>query len=317
MTQGIYKLVNNKNDKVYIGQSVNIENRFNEHINNLKNNNHHAYKFQEFYNQNKHLKSFKIDYKILEVVDNKDYLNSREQYYIQLYDSHKHGYNSIGINGDTVHTKKRERQNKRANKIAKSKKEYYKLINKYKNNLYLQYTGYNNTYLYRVNEAIKYFVKNYNLDLYNAEISQYKSNVKLSIINKNYIIVQEYEYKTKHKCMGLNKYTYKHKKDKFNQWDYDRYQMFDNIVKSKNRYKWLLQKIYSLDKDILQYNTFTYRKDKYGIKFKDIREIIGYEYGSKFRKHIIEDKEIQKLSKKLGITYPNGKAIFNLNCIKE
>lgn len=28
MTQGIYKLINNKNDKVYIGQSINIEQRF-------------------------------------------------------------------------------------------------------------------------------------------------------------------------------------------------------------------------------------------------------------------------------------------------
>ena len=312
MTQGIYKLINNKNNKVYVGQSVNIEQRFKDHINNLRNNNHYAYKLQNFYNQNKNLKSFKITYEILEIVDNKKHLNSREQYYIQLYDSHKNGYNSIGLNGESVHTKKRERENKRVNKITKNKKEYYKLINKYKDNLYLQYTGYNNTYLYRVNEAIKYFVKNYNLTLYKAEISQYKSNVNLSVIDKNYIVIQEYEYKTKYKCMGLNKYTYKYKKDKFKQWHYDRYKMFDNITKSKNRYIWFMKKYNNIDKDILQYNTLKYSKNKYSIPFRCIRKNIGYEYGDKFRKHIIEDEEIQQISKELNITYPNGRAVLDL-----
>lgn len=41
--------------------------------------------------------------------------------------------------------------------------------------------------------------------------------------------------------------------------------------------------------------------------------MIGYEYGSSFRKHIVEDEEIQKISKELDIYYPNGCAEINLN----
>ncbi len=313
MTQGIYKLVNNKNNKVYVGQSIDIEQRFKDHMNDLKNNNHHAYKLQKFYNQNKHLKSFEINYEILETVDNKKYLDGREYHYIQLYDSHKNGYNSIGLNGDATHTKKREQQSKKAQKIHISKEEYGKLINKYKDNLYLQYTGYNDTYLYRVNEAIKYFVKNYNLDLYKAEISQYKSKVDLFVIDKNFNVVQRYEYKTKHKAMGLNRHTYKYENDKFSQWHYDRYKMFDNIVRSKKRYIWFMERYSNLDEEIIQYDTLKYYKKRCSIPFKVIRESIGYEYGSsKFRTHIIEDKEVQEISKELNISYPNGRAVLDL-----
>ena len=44
---GIYKIENIVNDKVYIGQSVNIESRWQQHINALENNSH----------VNKHLQS--------------------------------------------------------------------------------------------------------------------------------------------------------------------------------------------------------------------------------------------------------------------
>lgn len=37
---GIYKIENTKNHKVYIGQSIDIEHRFNQHKNYLKNNKH-------------------------------------------------------------------------------------------------------------------------------------------------------------------------------------------------------------------------------------------------------------------------------------
>lgn len=178
----------------------------------------------------------------------------------------------------------------------------------------MQFGGYNDTYLYRVNEAIKYFIKNYNLELYKAEISQYKYKINLFIIDKNFSVVQEYVYLSEHKCMGVSRCTYRYiDRNRRTDWEYDRYKMFDNITKSKNRYKWFMKKYANLDDDIIKYNTLKHSKHKYSIRFKQIREIIGYEYDSKFRKHIIEDDEIQKLSKYFSISYPNGCAELNLN----
>lgn len=307
MTQGIYKLTNNKSNEVYIGQSINIEQRFKEHVNGLKNNKHHAYKLQKFYNKHKQTQSFKVSYEILETVSNPAHLNARELYYIDKYDSHINGYNSIGTSGSPIQTKKKERQNKKISKTNSNKNEFELLVNKYHNNLYLQYGGYSDTYLHRVNEAIRYFVSNYNLDLYMAEISQYKYDVTLFIIDRNFKTVQRYEYITKYQCMGIGINTFMYQGSYTNaEWNYNRYKKFYNITQSKNRYKWFLKRLVNLDSEIIQYNILKYSPNKYRIKYKDIHQIIGYEYGSSFKKHIVEDKEIQKISKEIGATYPHG-----------
>jgi group I intron endonuclease len=87
MTQGIYKLVFNGTDKVYIGQSVNIETRYTTHLNELRNKSH-SRKLQQAY----------AEYGIPElcileenVFDNLDDL---EEYYIKQYSSVSHGFNS-------------------------------------------------------------------------------------------------------------------------------------------------------------------------------------------------------------------------------
>ena len=310
MTQGIYKLVNTVNEQMYVGQSINIEQRFKEHIGMLEGNKHHAYKLQEFYNKNKAKKGFKVTYGIIEEIDNEKHLNAREKHYIDFYDAHKNGFNSIGLDGSPTHTKQRARTNKKVDKLNREKEIYSDLISEYKNNLYLQYDGYNGTFLYRVNEAIEYFVKNYNLDLYMAEINQYKSEVSLIIVNKDFHIVQEHQYITKNKCMGLHKYTYKYRQD---QHIYSkRYEKFANIMQSQNRFKYFLNKFHALDGDIIKHNTLKYSKNKYSIPVKVARKAIGYEY-DKFRSHIVRNSEIQGLSKKLGITYPHGRIELNLN----
>jgi group I intron endonuclease len=48
--KGIYKITNIKNDKCYIGESMNIERRLEEHKELLKNNSHHSYTLQHDYN---------------------------------------------------------------------------------------------------------------------------------------------------------------------------------------------------------------------------------------------------------------------------
>lgn len=47
----IYEIINNINDKKYIGQSKNADIRFKRHLYQLKNNKHHSCYFQKFYNK--------------------------------------------------------------------------------------------------------------------------------------------------------------------------------------------------------------------------------------------------------------------------
>lgn len=91
---GIYIIKNNINEKVYIGQSINIENRCRTHFSKgspdaslnqteMKNGLHsdmRKYGRENFY------------YEVLEECE-KDKLDEREKYWISYYDSFKNGYN--------------------------------------------------------------------------------------------------------------------------------------------------------------------------------------------------------------------------------
>lgn len=71
MTIGIYKIYNKENNNTYIGQSKNIENRLNKHIEDLKNNKHHQHNLQKEYNNFK--KTIKNQYKGNELFSYIDY----------------------------------------------------------------------------------------------------------------------------------------------------------------------------------------------------------------------------------------------------
>lgn len=77
--QGIYCIKNNINGKEYIGSSINVRKRFLRHFSELKNNKHKNTKLQNSYN--KHGKDNFV-FSILEEVNEKGALISREQYYI-------------------------------------------------------------------------------------------------------------------------------------------------------------------------------------------------------------------------------------------
>lgn len=87
MTQGIYKLVFKNTDKVYIGQSINIETRYTTHLNELRNKTH-SYKLQQAY----------LLYGVPELVIVEETLvgnlNTLEEHYIQKYDSVLNGFNT-------------------------------------------------------------------------------------------------------------------------------------------------------------------------------------------------------------------------------
>ena len=89
MSCGIYKIENQVNQKVYIGQSTNIATRWRRHrseANNL-NNSYPLYRAMRKYG----LENFSFE--IIEECSRED-LDSRERYWIKKFDSYYNGYNS-------------------------------------------------------------------------------------------------------------------------------------------------------------------------------------------------------------------------------
>ena len=94
---GVYKITNIINGKIYVGESLNIDKRWEEHKLELENREHHSYKLQEdYYTYGKD--NFKFE--ILETIDDdlkqiiqKCLLYILEDKYIKQYNSINKGYN--------------------------------------------------------------------------------------------------------------------------------------------------------------------------------------------------------------------------------
>ena len=95
--RGIYKITNKINNKVYIGESLNILRRWDEHIDDLNRNKHHSYKLQKDWNE---YGQDNFEFNIVSVLD-ESISNFIDQYilliyeykYINKYDSLNNGYN--------------------------------------------------------------------------------------------------------------------------------------------------------------------------------------------------------------------------------
>lgn len=96
MSCGIYKIENLKDNKIYIGSSVNIEKRFYNHFCMLKKGTHDNQHLQNAFNKFG-LELFK--HTIIEECDNNQ-LFERENYYITLFKSNnsEFGYNMATVN---------------------------------------------------------------------------------------------------------------------------------------------------------------------------------------------------------------------------
>lgn len=120
----VYKITNTKNNKVYIGQSINsIEKRFQRHINDAVNN-----KLQTHFARaiRKHGKeSFVVE--LIDTANTQEELNLKEQYWIRFYNSidPEHGYNETdAINkcgGNTYMSKTKEEMAAIKKKLSDSK----------------------------------------------------------------------------------------------------------------------------------------------------------------------------------------------------
>lgn len=87
---GVYEIRNLKNNKVYIGSAISIYKRIGNHKNALRRNSHCNIKLQRAwlkYGEDNFLFSIK------DISSDKKELVAREQYFIDLYDSVKNGYN--------------------------------------------------------------------------------------------------------------------------------------------------------------------------------------------------------------------------------
>lgn len=89
---GIYKITNKINGKQYIGQSINLEHRLNEH--------RRCEGDSYIHNAIKKYGLENFDFEIIELTS-KELLNEREKFWIAYYDSYNKGYN-LTLGGEEV-----------------------------------------------------------------------------------------------------------------------------------------------------------------------------------------------------------------------
>ena len=84
----IYKIVNDINNKIYIGKTeFNIQKRFEEHIRDSQK----EHKNRPLYNA---MNKYGIQHFKIELIEECNNLEEREKYWISFYDSYKNGYNA-------------------------------------------------------------------------------------------------------------------------------------------------------------------------------------------------------------------------------
>lgn len=89
MDSGIYKIVNKKNSKCYVGSAFNFDKRFVLHRHYLNRNKHHSIKLQRAWNK---YGAENFEFQIIEVCSKK-VISKREEFYIKCCNSYHKGYN--------------------------------------------------------------------------------------------------------------------------------------------------------------------------------------------------------------------------------
>jgi group I intron endonuclease len=114
---GVYKILNKVNNKIYIGSTNNFKRRETEHFRNLKNNKHENSYLQSAYN--KHGK----DNFMFEIIEETSDLFNREQYWMDLLDACNH---NIGYNINKTADRPPSWQNKKHSEETKERiREYH------------------------------------------------------------------------------------------------------------------------------------------------------------------------------------------------
>jgi group I intron endonuclease len=137
---GIYKFTNKINNKSYIGQSVNIANRVQDHFYRAFYNYHTNREYDKaFYRALRKYGKENFNFEILEECSKED-LNEREKYWIKYYNSYENGYNeTIGGDYDIMpHDGENHPRHKLLEKEVFDIRERYK-NHEFKDNVYALY----------------------------------------------------------------------------------------------------------------------------------------------------------------------------------
>ena len=118
----IYKIINQVNNKIYIGQTIRpIRDRFKRHISDAENHiidTHFARAIRKYGKDNFHIE-------LLDTAINQEELNLKEQYWIRYFDSIHNGYNETDAvykcGGNTYMSKSKKEMDLISNKIKQTK----------------------------------------------------------------------------------------------------------------------------------------------------------------------------------------------------
>jgi group I intron endonuclease len=112
---GVYKITNNVNGKVYIGQSINIKNRWKDHIYALNRKDSSCVLLQRAWNK---YKQESFSFEILELCT-EDELDDVEVKYIDIYDAINNGYNIESGGNKNKHLSEETKQKLRESHLGK------------------------------------------------------------------------------------------------------------------------------------------------------------------------------------------------------
>jgi len=115
---GIYSILNEKNQCIYIGSTLNFKHRKNQHFSALNLKKHNNNKLQNAWNK---YGSMHFSFNVIEECDEK-LLLEREQFWINFYQSYK---NKLGYNLNRFADRKRLSDTTK-NKISKNHKKFWK-----------------------------------------------------------------------------------------------------------------------------------------------------------------------------------------------
>lgn len=90
---GIYKITNTTNDRIYIGQSTNIGDRWKQHIKRGTGAEKGTMVGEKLYKAMFEDGIWNFSFEILEIVEDKDNLNDKEKYWINYFSTKEFGYN--------------------------------------------------------------------------------------------------------------------------------------------------------------------------------------------------------------------------------
>lgn len=119
-SSGIYLLLSDKSDKVYVGSSIDIYGRFREHLRELSQGKHHSYKLQQ------HFDKWQPEISLYILVEcTVEEMPELELEYIHLYQSVMFGFN---VSYDTRRNKPRKRKRKKLThaQYLIAKEEYFR-----------------------------------------------------------------------------------------------------------------------------------------------------------------------------------------------